>query len=357
MSALITVVSLLIAISFVCSLLESVVLSVPVIHIQTLIDNKHRSGLLLQRLKQNINLPITSILILNTISNTAGAAIAGSLALQQFGNRWLALFSSVLTFLILVFAEIIPKTLGANMWKNIAPFSAYVLSAMVILLKPLVIPLNWFANLLVRGESAQNITREDVMSSLRLGRIHGAVDKPEFTMVNNLLKLKDVMIKDIFTPRTVVFALSPRDSVDDAMKNVNIHTFSRIPLIESDEGGVCGVVFRRKIILAAVENKGSTPLETLAHTPVYVPESLSVYALLDKLITKRTHLAVVINEFGDYNGIVTLEDALESLLGREIVDESDAVVDMRELARRQMQQRFNLPGKPLDSDAHESQKS
>lgn len=348
MTSLVIVVVLLVAVSFFCSVLESVILSVTGPYIEAAVEKQRRSGVLLKALKDKINDPISSILTLNTISNTAGAAIAGSLALQVFGDRWVALFSGVLTLIILVFAEIIPKTIGANYWKTLAPAAAWSLHVLVIVLKPIVVPVNLIAKLVARGKPGTTVTREEVLSAVRLGRLQGALNASEFELVDNLLRLKKTPIKDIKTPRTVVYSLAPDRTVGSAFMDIDVLHFSRIPLYDKEEGEMHGIVLRRDIILKVAQDQPDVVLKDLAMPPIFIPESLSVYELFDRLITRRAHMAIVLDEFGDYAGIATLEDAVEALLGREIVDESDRVVDMRKLARQRRREKFKGKGPGIE---------
>ncbi|MBD3243508.1 MAG: DUF21 domain-containing protein [Chitinivibrionales bacterium] len=339
MSALLLVVGGVVVVSFVCSLLESILLSVNDAYIETLIVRGRHAGGLLRQLKERINDPISSILTLNTISNSAGAAIAGSLALSVFGSRWVALFSAILTFLILVFAEIIPKTIGATYWKTLAPLAAYTLRGMILILKPIVVPVNFIARFISRRESAAAVTRDEVLSAVRLGYLKGVIDSSEFDIVSNLFKLKELTVEQVMTPRTVVYTLPPDKTTGDVMDDVRFLSFSRIPLYDKPHNEIEGVVLRRDIVVRVAENKRDVPLLSLASKPPFMPETLSVYSLLERLISARAHLAIVINEYGDYVGIATMEDAIEALLGREIVDESDRVVDMRQLAKERVRKK------------------
>lgn len=336
MVSLFVVVSLLILISFTCSILESIILSITEPYIQLLVDQKRRSGDLLKRLKQRIDDPISAILTLNTISNTAGAAVAGAIALRIFGSQWMALFSGALTLTILIFSEIIPKTLGASYWKKIAPPSAYILNAMVITLRPITIPVNFIARLLARSNQAVRVSKEEVINTIRLGYLHGVIESSEFEIVENLFQLKSITVNRIMTPRTVVLWLQPEQTTGSLLGDSRFLQFSRLPLYDPTENRVVGIVLRRDIMNRIAHDVMDQKLHTLAAKPEFVAETMSVYTLLDRLISRKMHLAVVLNEYGDYTGIVTMEDAVETLLGREIVDESDRVINMRELARQRM---------------------
>ncbi|MFP4415769.1 MAG: CNNM domain-containing protein [Chitinivibrionales bacterium] len=336
MILLVAVISALILISFTCSILESIILSITEPYIQLLIDQNRKSGQLLRKLKERIDDPISAILTLNTIANTAGATIAGAIALRLFGSQWMALFSGVLTLAILIFAEIIPKTLGASYWKTIAPAAGWVLNGMVIILRPITIPVNFIARLLSRQNQAIRVSKEEVINTIRLGYLQGVIESSEFEIVENLFQLKTITVNKIMTPRTVVLWLLPEQTTGSLLGDSRFLQFSRLPLYDPSENRVTGIVLRRDIMNRIAHDVMDQKLYTLAAKPEFVAETMSVYTLLDRLISRKMHLAVVLNEYGDYTGIVTMEDAVETLLGREIVDESDRVINMRELARQRM---------------------
>lgn len=321
----------LIAVSFLCSLLESVILSISRPYIQTLIDKNNQSGKLLWRFKNKIEEPITAILTLNTISHTVGAAVSGAMALSIFGSEWMALFSGLLTLLILVFSEIIPKTLGANYWKSLSPLSAYILKFMVIVLKPLIIPVNFLSSLLTKGNPGALVSKAEIYNFIRMGYRQGVLNSPEFNILENVFKLKTIPIKDIMTPKKVTFTLISDETIESANQKRNQIHFSRIPLYDPKSKKITGIVLRRDIFNKVVESQTKISLQSISSPPKFVYENGSTLKLLIDLIANKIHLAVVLNNDSDYSGIVTLEDAIETLLGKEIVDEFDIIDDMRKL--------------------------
>jgi CBS domain containing-hemolysin-like protein len=331
---IIIVILALLIISFICSVMEAVILSISRPYIQLLIDRKSHSGRLLLKLKEKIEEPISAILTLNTISHTVGAAVSGALALKIFGSEWMALFSAVLTLLILIFSEIIPKTLGAQYWKQLGPLSAYVLKGMIFILKPFIVPIHLISRLFSRENPAARISKGEVINYIRIGHLQGVIKSSEFEIVENLFQLQSIRVKEIMTPRTVVFWLNPNQLIENIHKEHGDLQFSRMPLYNAQENTVEGVVLRRDIMNRIARGKTHIKLKSLAQSPKFVIETISVYRLLNQLISEKAHLAIVINEFGDFTGIVTIEDAIETLLGREIVDEFDKVTDMREFARK-----------------------
>ncbi len=333
MLELVLVITGLIAVSFLCSLLESVILSLSRPYIQVLVDRKRRSGTLLKKMKERIDSPIAAILTLNTISHTVGAAISGAIAVELFGVRWMGVFSAVLTFLILILSEIIPKTIGARFWKELSPASAYILRFMILVLTPLIIPINAISRLLTKGSIGDHVSKAEIYNFVRIGYHQGVLDQTELGLVENLFSLRDVRVKEIMTPRPVVTWLSGEQTVGELRGKAASLRFSRIPLYDGAENRVTGVVLRRDIMNRLAGKKHETTLASLGSKPEFIPETMTVLKLLTWMVNGRIHFAVVLNEFGDFVGIVTLEDAVETLLGMEIVDESDAVVDMRALAR------------------------
>ncbi|MBD3316202.1 MAG: DUF21 domain-containing protein [Chitinivibrionales bacterium] len=334
MAALLTVIFLLVATSFTCSILESVILSINKPYIELLRQRGEKAGEILRSLKGDIDEPLSAILTLNTISNTAGAAVAGGLALEIFGSRWMALFSGVLTLLILVFSEIVPKTLGANYWKALSTPAAWVLRVLVVILKPITIPVNLVARVIARNKTVPRVTKDEVLTSVRVGFREGAVEQSEYRIVENLFRLNKVTVHDIMTPRKVVVWFSPGQTLEELVADGRYLRFSRIPLYNVRDDRIEGVVLRRDVMRHLAREDLKIPLKELAHDPEFVDETMSVYDLLDRFISRKVHLAAVLDEFGEFAGIVTMEDALETLLGREIIDETDSVVDMRELARK-----------------------
>ena len=334
------VVLTVLSLSFLCSLLEAVLLTMTRPYIQTLIDRKIHAGHTLLRLKEKIEEPLSAILTLNTVANTVGAAVAGALALQVFGSEWMALFSAGLAFLVLTCSEIIPKTLGAHYWKSLGPFSAYALKGMVVLLKPLIVPMNALSRWLRKGASVPPMSKEEILNTVRIGYFLGILQPAEFEIMNNLFRLRSVQVKDIMTPRTVVFWLPPTRKIQALLDPGVQLPFSRIPLYNARENTIDGVVLRRDIMSKIAEKQVEIELRSLARPPEFIIDRMTVYELLNLLVSHGIHLAVVLNEYGDFTGIVTMEDAIETLLGKEIVDEFDEVVDMRELARRK---RFGSP--------------
>lgn len=331
-------------ISFLCSLLESVILSVTYSHIRVLIKERLRSGHLLEALKENINRPLTAILTLNTTAHTVGAAGVGAEALRLFGSSWVAIASGILTLSILVFSEIIPKTLGAVYWKRLAGPSAYSIKILIGLTYPFVYLFEKLGHLLKSKRRGTKVTREEMIVMAELGEDEGTIEAKEGTVIENLLRLNNIPALDVLTPRSVIFALQKDLTVGQVLEEHRDLTFSRIPVYGKDLDDIVGLVHRHKLIKAQAEDKFDLPLESLVDSIHVVNGSDSVAAILDEFVSRREHLFMVRDEFGSTVGLITLEDAIETLLGVEIVDESDSVEDMRKLALDQFRRKHPTGG-------------
>ena len=339
MTLLVIYLSIAIGVSFLCSILEAVLLSITPSFAETLASERPRAGARLNRLRERLDESLASILILNTFAHTMGAFGVGSQALQLFGAQWETLIAVLLTLVILYFSEIIPKTLGATFWRPLAMPSAIIISWLVKLVYPLV----WLATRLTRlfARTRENeITREEIIATLSLGKKDGALISQENEYLSNILNLREITTEQVLTPRTVVHMLPQTLSVSEALENPASKRFSRVPIYDSDIDDITGKVLRADLYEAERTGHGADPISQLAKPILRVPEKLPVQHLLDKFIKKQAHLFLVEDEFGQTSGIVTLEDAIETLLGREIVDESDLVEDMQELARDKYRERL-----------------
>jgi len=333
MSLLIFYLCLSIAVSFLCSLLESVILSVSPAYIAVLEKDHHKRGPLLRDLKENIDRPLAGILTLNTVAHTVGAAGVGAQVLKVFGNDLVALSSILLTLAILIFSEIIPKTIGAVHAKRLAPFCSVVIKYLIYITYPFVILSELLHDFLDSDEHESSITREEMIVTAELGADEGAIRRNESTVIQNLLTLNKLEVTDIMTPRSVMFALDQKNTVGkifDEHKNLE---FSRIPVFNDTLDDVTGFVLRYKLMEAYSQDLDDWPLEKFSNPLHTVPETISVAACMDQFIKRKEHIFLVVNEYGSPDGIVTLEDVVETLLGVEIVDETDSVEDLRKHAR------------------------
>ncbi len=339
-----------VGISFVCSVLESVLLSVTMPYVSVLEQEKPTVGALLKAQKKEINKSIASILILNTVANTLGAAAVGAQAAKVFGSEAVFYISVALTFAILFFAEIIPKTIGAVYWKQLAPLAARLIRIFVILTYPIILLTLFVTNRINKGKESTSLSKEELLQSALLSEDEGILDEQESDVIENILKLDEIKVHDILTPRSVVFALDERRTVADVVKNEpDIFKYSRIPVYIENIENVTGMILTKKLFKQALEDDSVT-LESIRKDIYRINEQVPVSWALDLFIEKKEHMFLVLDKYDQVEGIVTLEDCVETILGVEIVDESDAHVDMRELAKLKMRMRRRTQEKDLNLD-------
>jgi CBS domain containing-hemolysin-like protein len=341
---LVTYLLIAITISFLCSLLESVLLSVPQTHIAYLVEKDSTAGKRLQRMKNDIDQPLAAILTLNTFAHTLGAAGVGAEAALLWGDAWVGVVSFVITLLILIFSEIIPKTIGAVHSKRLAPFAAWAIQVLIVSLRPIVVVCNRISQLLAGGKQVMpRVSRDEVRSFAQLALAEGAIDQGEASLLRNLIALRDLTVKGIMTPRTVVHMLQAEQTVREVTQG-EPPAFSRIPVVESSLDTPRGIVHRREIFEALRVGRTEATMAELARPLHAVPELATLPEVATSFIERREHLFLVVDEYGGSAGIVTLEDVIESLLGVEIVDETDAAADMQVLAKQRIARRAGPHG-------------
>ncbi|WP_017219897.1 CNNM domain-containing protein [Moritella dasanensis] len=333
MILLFTFVFIAVGVSFLCSIAEAVLLSVPTSFIVNAEQEGELYGSVLRELKNDINNPLAVILTLNTVAHTMGAAGAGAQIVAVFGNMSLGIFSAVLTFIILVFSEILPKALGAHYWRRLAPVTAYTLRFLIRVLYPFVLLSNRLTRGLTNGSSLQGFSRQEFKAMVELGEQEGELDKLESMVLKNLFCLRETLVQNVMTPRTVVFAIQEDKPILDVIGKHNRKVFSRIPLF-SDPETITGFVLRNDLFVAQNEGYSDAPIKNYRRELSAVLDVASLFQVFETFISEGAHIMLVVNEYGDMQGIVTLEDILESLLGVEIVDELDTVENMKVLARR-----------------------
>ena len=338
-----------IVISFLCSLWEAVLLSITPSYAQIKVQEGGSLGRRLQAFKENIDRPLAAILTLNTIAHTVGAIGVG----DQAGKIWSdanPLITNLgipvlMTLAILVLSELIPKTLGANYWRELAPFTARSLALIIKLLAPLV----WFSQFVTKAlkkdEEGSAFTRKDFLAMADIGARHGVFEQQESEIIGNLLRFHSVLASDVMTPRTVVKAASARQSIREfAGQNPDLR-FSRIPLFENDSHDqVIGYLLKDDLLARMVDGDPDAELHTLKRDIITVAEDYPIIDLFNRFLGTREHIALVMGAFGGMAGIVTMEDVIETLIGVEIVDESDQTADMRALARENWQRRASRLG-------------
>jgi CBS domain containing-hemolysin-like protein len=347
MPELLFAVAFVLVTSALCSLCEAVLYSVPVSHVESLAQRGRGSGRALRQLRASIDRPIAAILILNTVANTGGAAVAGAMADRVLGTGWLVYFTTGLTLAILVFSEMIPKTAGVAYCKPLASVVARPLQALVWLLTPAIWVSRLLTRPLVKAREEHRVSDEELMTMVRLGTRSGDFKEHESVVIKNILALEARTVRDVMTPRTVVFALLSGDTVGAVRDHDRLLHYSRIPVYTTDFEDIVGLVHRRDVLRAIGNDQFDVKLEGLM-TPVdFVLESTGLDEVLTTFLDRRQHLLVAIDEFGGVTGVVTLEDVLEEILGREIVDEFDQVTDLRELARKRREVAVRRQTRPL----------
>lgn len=338
MSLLVLYFTLAVLVSFICSLLESVILSISPAYIAVAVKQGKRSGRIMQELKTQIDRPLAAILTLNTVSHTVGAAGVGAQVQHLYGEGYLTVTSVILTFIILIFSEIIPKTIGASNWKTLAPFCAYTIKGLITAVYPFVV-LSEYIHKLFAKDKENTVTREEMIVTAEMGAVEGTLRPKESAVIKNLLMLDAIKVSDIMTPRSVIHAFASSKTVEEVMDENRPIRFSRIPVYEGDLDNVVGMVHRYKILEAISHDLDSLRLDKLM-TPIHsIPENISVAAVLDQFIKRKEHVFLVVDEYGSLTGLVSLEDAIETLLGVEIVDEFDSVADLRQYALEQWRDR------------------
>lgn len=350
--------------SFLCSILEAVLLSIT----PTFISVKKREGksyaLTFEELKKDVDQPLIAILTLNTIAHTVGAILVGVQAKAAYAegygsseqtvfgvtfteNLMVGIVSTIMTLLILVASEIIPKTIGATYWRTLANFTAVALKFMVLAFK--YTGLLWILQLftkLVGGKAHEGsvLSREDFSIMTEVAHEEGVFQKSESTIIKNLLRFDQVLVKDVMTPRAVMKIASEKKTIADFFKDNPKMRFSRIPVHGDKLDHIDGFVLKDTILEEMIANKGNIPLSEIKRNILITERNTPIPKLFDTLVKKREHVALVVDEYGSVSGLVTMEDVIETLLGLEIMDESDSVADLQELARKNWQKRAQRSG-------------
>lgn len=344
MTLLLLYLALALGVSFLCSMLEAVLLSVRPSFIAALEQANPKASTLLSELKSDVDRPLAAILILNTIAHTVGAAGVGAQAVAVFGSDAIGWASAALTLLILVLSEIIPKTLGANYWRRLAPLSARILRWLIFGLYPLVVASRALSALLAKDEAEPTFSRAELAALADVVASEGVVDETESRVLHNLLRLHSLRGRDVMTPRNVVVAFPEETTVGEAIAEERHFQFSRFPLYDRSIDNVTGYVLKHDIMLRAARDEDDVALSELAREIVAIPESARLPEILDAMLRRKEHIVLLHEELGGTAGITTLEDLVETLLGLEIVDETDQTVDMRQLARQSWERRARQLG-------------
>lgn len=334
---------LVIIISFICSLCEAVLLSLSPAFIAVEIDAYQKlnkpHGRILKSVTDHMNRSLSAILTLNTISHTLGSAWIAFLIHDLYGDYWVTISSVLLTVLILFVSEIIPKTVGKNNAKRLAIFASIATQVMIVLLYPIVKLSEAISKGLSNTSEEPDVTRDEIVKNAEIGVEEGTIKSKESTIIKNLMKLDKIFVSDIMTPRSVITALAADMTVSEVYDKFKPIRFSRIPVFEGSYDQIIGLTHRYKILEAMSQDQHSRLIRELVVPIASLSERITVSQALDFFVKEKSHLAIVNDEYGVMTGLVTLEDAVETLLGVEIVDEFDTIADMRKLALDQWQQR------------------
>ncbi len=344
MTLLLIYLSIAVFVSFLCSILEAVLLSITPAFINIKIQEGKKTGHDLKKFKDNIDKPLSAILTLNTFANTAGAAGVGAQAQVVWGNEYLTIVSITLTLIILFFSEIIPKTIGAVYWENLAGFTSAVLKILIIILMPAVWISQFLTSILKRDNQKSVLSRADFHAMTEIGLQDGVFRESESTIIKNLLNFNSITVEDIMTPRTVVIAEDEDMTLVEFTKKHPEFRFSRIPVYKKKIDSLTGFVLKDEVLQNLLQKTANKQLKNIRRKIEAIPEVVPIPELFKLLIEKNTHIAMVVDEYGGMAGIVTMEDVIETLLGLEITDELDKVKDLQELARSNWEKRAKKLG-------------
>lgn len=348
MLLLITYMVLAIVISFLCSVMEAVLLSITPSYVGVLHKQNARLAQRVQSLKDNIDQPLSAILTLNTVAHTAGAAGVGAQAAAVFSDAAVGIASAVMTLLVLVLSEIIPKTLGASYWRALTPVVSVSLVFLVKVFKPFVWLADRLTRLIAKKEDEAHYIRQEIEVMAELGSAAGALDQDESDTIRSLLNFKTASLKDIMTPQTVLFKVQKNLSVDEYLSQHGSVPFSRVLVFDKDGDDIIGFVHKNDLMLAFHRLGEDYRVAKLVKAIYTVPETLSAPRLFQNLLQRREHIALIVDEYGAVQGIVTLEDLLESLIGVDIVDEHDRVSDMQAQAQKIWREKIDSQDKLID---------
>ncbi len=338
MMILLVIACITVVVSFYCSLSEATLYSTRSGALEASRASGKKSDLAAQflEMKRKISVPIAAILILNTLVNIVGAFFAGIYASNVLGPSMAPVFSVLFTLAILFIGEIAPKTLGAVYWRQIWPLIVIPLKVLKYGMYPLIVVSQAFSNLLTRGHKTPHITEEEILAVVRMGAKQGEITYDESVFVHNIIDLENRLVREILTPRTVIFSLNAEMTVEEAAKVTYKKGFTRIPLYEREPENIIGYVIMNDLLSAKAFGDPHAIIKSMAKPIFFVPESNNLLVLLKSFLKHRRHIAIIVDEYGGVEGLVTMEDLIETLLGDEIVDETDRVVDLREQARQLM---------------------
>jgi len=344
------------AFSFLCSTLESALMSTPISYIIMREEEGFKPAKRFKKYKTETERPLAAILSLNTIANTIGAAGVGQQATLVFGSHWFGLVSAITTILILIFAEIIPKTLGANNYKKLMGFTANTIHILIIILFPIVKMVECIGKVFSKKDTEAVVSREEVSAMANVGEEEGVIEEDENKIIQNIIKLDNVTASDVMTPRVVAAIASESMTLREYYEDDQYDHFSRIPVYAESPEFITGYVLRDDALENLAEDKFNIKLGEIKRDLPFFNEDQSVSDIWDAMLKEKSQIALIIDEYGCFQGILTMEDIIETIFGLEIIDESDEVTDMQQYARDRWQQRqkrhksIQLPEPPLSCE-------
>ena len=338
MSLLIFFLLLAIVVSFLCSTLESVLMTTTLSYINLREEEGYKPATLMKSYKTEPEKALAAILSLNTIANTVGAAGVGQQAVLLFGEVWFGVVSAVVTLLILVFAEIIPKTIGTTYWKHLMGFTAYTIRFLIAILYPFVLLIRWITSRFPEPEEAA-VSREEVIAMANVGEEEGVIEEDENKIIRNVMRLDDIKAYDVMTPRVVASIAPEKMTLREFYDTDKYDHFSRIPLYADSPEYITGYVLRNDVLEDLAEDHFNKTLKEIKRPLPQFNEEMTVGDIFDQMLKQKSQISIVIDEYGCFEGILTLEDVIETIFGLEIIDENDEVTDMQQYARERWKQR------------------
>ena len=329
---------LAILVSFLCSTLESVLMSTTLSYITLRENEGYKPATLMKIYKTEPEKALAAILSLNTIANTVGAAGVGRQAVAVFGEVWFGVVSAIMTLLILVFAEIIPKTIGTTYWKHLMGFTAHTIRILIAILYPFVLLIRWITNRFPEPEEAA-VSREEVIAMANVGEEEGVIEEDENKIIRNVMRLDDVKAYDVMTPRVVASIAPEQMTLKEFYDTDKYDHFSRIPVYADSPEYITGYVLRNDVLEDLAEDHFNKTLKEIKRPLPQFNEEMTVGDIFDQLLKQKSQISIVIDEYGCFQGILTLEDVIETIFGLEIIDENDEVTDMQQYARERWKQR------------------
>ena len=356
MTAFILTILATVLISFLCSILEAVLMSTPISYLSMREEEGSKSAKLLKKYKTDIDRPLASILVLNTIANTMGAAIIGGIAAKLWGSTAVGIVSAVMTVLILLLAEIIPKTIGATYWRHLTGFTAGMISMLIVVTYPFVLIAEWITRIVDNDEDEQTVSREEVSAMANIGEEEGALEKSENKIIQNIIKLDNIKAFDVMTPRVVAAIAPEKMTLAQFYKNPAYNHHSRIPVYADSPEYITGYVLRTEALEMLANDRFKVRLGDIKRDITLFNEEIAISDIWEQLLKNKEQIGLIIDEYGCFTGIITLEDIIETIFGLEIMDEMDEVTDMQQYARERWerrQKRYRQIELPDDDDDDE----